>query len=105
MISLCGQHQLDSIIVSMTRLRHHQAKQHPQYEDLILHAGRGRVGFIRDPSLMCIDQGRKSLPSSYFIDFSLPNIYVQIRPGVMLAWSSAPTSRHDQVASAARSLA
>jgi hypothetical protein len=99
-ISLCGQHRLDSIIVSMTRLRHHQAKQHTQYEDSILHAMCGRVGFNKYPSLPCTDQGIKSLPS-YFIVFFLPNIYVQIRPGVMIAWSSALTSRRDQVTSVA----
>jgi hypothetical protein len=75
-ISLCGQHQLDSIIVSTTWLRRHQAKQHPQYEDPILHAACGRVGFNKDPSLPYTDQERKSLPASYSIDFSLPNIYV-----------------------------
>jgi hypothetical protein len=60
----------------MTQLYHHQAKQHPQYEHLILHAACGWVGFNKDASLLCIDQGRKSLPASYFIVFSLPNIYV-----------------------------
>jgi hypothetical protein len=99
-MSLYGQHQLSSIIVSMMQFCQHQAKQHPQYEDSILHAMCGRVGFNKDPSLSCTDQGRKSLPSSYFIVFSLPNIYVQIRPGVTLAWLSAPTSCRDQVDSA-----
>jgi hypothetical protein len=98
-ISLCGQHRLGNIIINMTQLCCHQAKQHPQYEDLARHYGR--VGFNKDPSLSCIDQGRKSLPSSYFIIFSLPNIYVQIKPGVTLAWSSAPTLCRDQVASVA----
>jgi hypothetical protein len=41
-----------------------------------LHAACGRVGFNKDPSLPCTDQERKSLPASYSIDFSLPNIYV-----------------------------
>jgi hypothetical protein len=36
----------------------------------------GRVGFNKDPSLPCADQGGQSLPYSYFIVFSLPNIYV-----------------------------
>jgi hypothetical protein len=39
--------------------------------------------------MSCADQGRKFLLSSYFIVFSLPNTYVQIRPDVILAWSSA----------------
>jgi hypothetical protein len=101
-ISLCGQHRLDNIVISTTRLRHHQAKQHRQYEDLILHAACGWVGFNKDPSMSCTDQGRKFLSSSYFIAFSLPNIYVQIRPGVMLAWSLALTLSRYQVTSAAR---
>jgi hypothetical protein len=50
----------------------------------------------------CVDQGRKSLSSSYFIIFYLPNIYMQIKPGVTSAWSSAmprpmlPQQHHDQ---------
>jgi hypothetical protein len=99
-ISLYGQDRLGSIVISTTRLRNHQAKQHPQYEDPIFHASCGRVQINKDPSLSCTDQGRKSLTSSYFIVFSLPNICVQIKPGVTLAWSSAPTLRHNQVASA-----
>jgi hypothetical protein len=63
----------------------------------ILHIARDRVEFNKDHCPPCTDQERKSLPSFYFIVFSLPNIYVQIRLGVTLAWSSAPTSCHDQV--------
>jgi hypothetical protein len=71
-------------------------------EDLILHVARGQVGFNKDHCLLCAYQGRKSLPPSYFIIFSLPNIYTQIKPCVMLAWSSAmpqatlPRQRHCQ---------
>jgi hypothetical protein len=32
-----GQHRLGNAVTNMTRLRHHQAKQHPQDEDLTLH--------------------------------------------------------------------
>jgi hypothetical protein len=45
--------------------------------------------------------GNKSLPSFYFIIFYLPNIYMQIKPDIMLAWAS--TSHHGQVASVAPS--
>jgi hypothetical protein len=68
---LCGQHRLSSAIVSMTRLRHHQAKQHPQDEDPILHPACDRVEFNKDHCSSCVDQGRKSLPSSYFIILSI----------------------------------
>jgi hypothetical protein len=40
----------------------------------------------------------KSLPSFYFIIFYLPNIYMYIRPGVLLAWASI--LHRGQVASA-----
>jgi hypothetical protein len=42
------QHRLDSSVAGTTQSRHHQAKQHPQDEDWILHATRGRVGFNKD---------------------------------------------------------
>jgi hypothetical protein len=32
----------------------------------------------------CVQIKEKYLPSSYFIIFSLPNIYMQIRPGGMV---------------------
>jgi hypothetical protein len=71
-----------------------------QSEDPILHATHDQVGFNKDHSPLHVDQGRKYLPSSYFIIFYLPNIYMQIRPGVTSAWSSAtprpmsPQQRH-----------
>jgi hypothetical protein len=43
----------------------------------------GRVGFNKDRCPPCADQERKSLLSS------LPNTYMQIKPDVTLAWSSA----------------
>jgi hypothetical protein len=69
-----------------------------QDEDPILHATHGRVGFNKDRSSPYTDQGKKSLPSAYFIIFSLPNIYMQIRPGSMVVgiyiapWPSHPGS-------------
>jgi hypothetical protein len=57
-----------------------------------LHTAHGRVGFNKVLCPPCADQGRKSLLSSYFIIFYLPNIYMQIRPGVTLARSSATPS-------------
>jgi hypothetical protein len=33
-----GQHRLSSVVAGTTWLHHHQAKQHPQDEDPILHA-------------------------------------------------------------------
>jgi hypothetical protein len=36
-------------------------------EDPNLHPARGRVGFNKDHCSSCVDQGRNSLPSSYFI--------------------------------------
>jgi hypothetical protein len=67
----CRQYRLSSIIASTTRLHHHQAKQHPRDEDLILHAAHGQVRFNKDHCPPCTDQGRKSLSSSYFIIFSI----------------------------------
>jgi hypothetical protein len=64
-----------------------------QDEDPILHAAYGQVAFNKDDGEPGVDQGRKYLLSSYFIMFSLPNIYMQIRPGVTLAWSSATLSQ------------
>jgi hypothetical protein len=49
-----------------------------------LHAAHGRVGFNKDHCPPYANQGKKSLPSSYFIIFYLPNIYMQIRPGGMV---------------------
>jgi hypothetical protein len=51
-----------------------------QGEDPILHAALDRVGFYK---YHCPhkDQG-------IFIIFDLPNIYMQIKQGVMLAWAS-----------------
>jgi hypothetical protein len=49
-----------------------------QDEDLILHAAHDCVGFNKDRYPARADQGRKSLPSFYFIIFYLHNIYMQI---------------------------
>jgi hypothetical protein len=54
-----------------------------QVEDPILHVARDRVGFNKD-HCRCVQIKEKYLPSSYFIIFSLPNIYMQIRPGGMV---------------------
>jgi hypothetical protein len=47
-----------------------------QDKDLILLVVCGRVGFNKGHYPSCADQGRKSLLSSYFIIFFLPNIYI-----------------------------
>jgi hypothetical protein len=57
-----------------------------QDEDLIFHIMRGRVRFNKDYCPSCANQGRKSLLSSYFIIFSLPNTYMQNILDVTLAW-------------------
>jgi hypothetical protein len=79
---LRSQHKLGSAIINMTQSRLAQG------EDPILHIAHDRVGFNKDHNPPRADQGRKSLPSSYFFIFYLPNIYMQISPDVMLAWSS-----------------
>jgi hypothetical protein len=79
------QHRLGITIASRTRQHRHQhdlvatschdlhrlgsaiTSTIDRVEDLILHPARGRVGFNKDHRLSCVDQGRKSLPSSYFI--------------------------------------
>jgi hypothetical protein len=45
-------------------------------EHLMLHVVHGQDGFNKDYGPSCANQGRKSLPSSHFIIFSLPNIYM-----------------------------
>jgi hypothetical protein len=59
-----------------------------QDDDLTWHIMCGRVRFTKDHCPTCVDQGRKYLPSSYFIIFSLSNTYMHIKPGVTLAWLS-----------------
>jgi hypothetical protein len=101
-ISVCveqmilGTHGMSTWFCLQNRVWQHQAKQHPQDEDPILHPMHGRVGFNKNHCPPCVDRGTKSLPSSYFI-----NIYVEIWPDITLAWSSAATSHHGQVDSVA----
>jgi hypothetical protein len=60
-----------------------------QGKDPILHIASDRVEFNKDYRLPRADQGRKSLPPSYFIIFSFPNINIQIKPDVTVALSPA----------------
>jgi hypothetical protein len=68
---LHSQYRLSSIVVSTTQLCRHQVKQHPQDEDLIFHPMHGRVGLNKDHCLSCVYQGRKCLPSFFFIILSI----------------------------------